>query len=296
MCTILVMGYSLLSIILVLITITIVVPYFCISNNEHFTTRLSELQKRTGRDYSDCIITNSSSRQINRINLFLLKNPQKIPKIIHQIWIGPQKIPYKWVNSFRNDFRRKYPGWEYYLWTDKKVKTFKLQNRKEYNYEKSYAGKADILRYELLRRFGGIYIDADSHWLGLDLEDLIRQTNYTGFFVGNECKDCKDSLANGVMGSSANNPITEYLIEILSKNYFICNSKKRKMAHKITGPFFIDQVLFQFKITVFPYYYFYPLYWLGKNSVQTDIKTQKKRFPNSYMTQYGYSTNRLFVK
>ena len=293
------MGFTLLSIIMVLIVITIVVPYFfCTLHKEHFATRLSELQKKTGRDYSNCVIKNSPISRIDKINMYLAKNPQKIPKIIHQIWIGPQKVPWKWINSFRNDFRRKYPGWKYYLWTNKRVKTFNIQNQKEYNYEKSYAGKADILRYELLHKFGGIYIDADSHWLGLDLEDLIRQTNHTGVFVGNECKDCRDSLANGVMGSSANNPITKYLIETLHRNYFECNNdkKNRKKAYLTTGPFLIDQVLFQFKITVFPYYYFYPIYWLGKKSVKMDLKTQKKKFPKSYMTQYGYTTNRLRIQ
>jgi mannosyltransferase OCH1-like enzyme len=279
---------------MVLIVITIVVPYFfCTLHKEHFATRLSELQKKTGRDYSDCVIKNSPISRIDKINMYLAKNPQKIPKIIHQIWIGPKKPPWKWINSFKNDFRRKYPGWKYYLWTNERVKTFNIQNRKEYDYEKSYAGKADILRYELLHKFGGIYIDADSHWLGLDLEDLIRQTNYTGVFVGNECKKCQGSLANGVMGSSANNPITKYLIETLHRNYFLCNNDKQKCkkAYKTTGPYFIDQVLIQFKITIFPYYYFYPIYWLGKKSVKMDLKTQKKRFPKSYMTQFGYTTH-----
>ena len=276
-------------ILITLLTILILLYLQCTNNNIESFLSTEEIQNKTGRDYSDCIIKNNQNK-INKINIFLKNNPQKIPKIIHQIWIGPKKVPWKWINSFKISFRNKYPGWKYYLWTDEEVSKFNLINKKEYNSEKSYYGKADILRLEILYRFGGIYIDADSEWLGLNLKDLIDKTNYTGFFCANESKKSKQGLANGVVGSSKNNPITKYLIKLLGDNYFKCN---KYPPYKTTGPYFIDQVLFEFNITIFPYYYFYPIYWHANNSVKMDIETQKKKFPNSYMTQYGYSTNKL---
>lgn len=243
----------------------------------------------TGRNYSSCLITNNFL-EIERIRYKMGWKRESIPQIIHQIWLGPRAIPWKWINSFRLDFMEKYPGWKYYLWTEKEVAKLKLKNRRAYESDRKFCGKADILRYELLYQYGGIYIDADSHWLGLDLGELIEKTNNTGIFIGNECQDCKGSLANGVLGCSVKNPIMKYLITQLNRHYFKCRGVP---AYKRTGPYFVDQILYPFDITIFPYHYFYPVYWNGKKSLKISIDEQKKRFPHSYMTQYGYTTNRL---
>lgn len=252
------------------------------------------LRLHTWRDYKYFYV-NNDSKTVSNINSFLKNNPQKIPKIIHQVWIGPKDVPWKWINSFKEDFMKKHPGWKYYLWTDKEVAKLNLVNKTHYDNEKGYNGKADILRYELLYKFGGIYIDADSYWLGLDLGDLIKQTNYTGFFAAIESKKkCNKCLANGVLGSSVNNPIAKYLVDILNKQY---NKHIRDYAvgpWKTLGPYYVDQVLYKFNITVFPDYYFYPIYWVsGNKSYEIPIEEQKKLYPNSYMTQYGYTTNGL---
>ena len=250
---------------------------------------IQSLQIKTGRDYSDCQIINDF-KKIKEINDYLKTNSQTIPKIIHQIWIGPKKIPFNWINSFRQDFMKQYTEWKYYLWTEKDVNNFDFQNKEQYDNEKSYHGKSDILRYEILYKYGGIYIDADSQWLGLNLSDLIKETNYTGFFIGKECKECKDGLANGILGSSVKNPITGYIIQMISENYFKCNQFP---PYKTTGPYLMDQILYDFDVTIFPYYYFYPIYWHGKKTYEMSIEEQKKNFPNSYITQFGYTTNNL---
>ena len=45
---------------------------------------VNELQMKTGRNYNNCLIKNDQNK-VNHINTYLKKNPQKIPKIIHQI-------------------------------------------------------------------------------------------------------------------------------------------------------------------------------------------------------------------
>ena len=277
------MDYRIIILLLILFLILI------IRNKKEKFIDIQSLQIKTGRNYSNCLIKTNDDK-IKEINDYLKFNFQKIPKIIHQIWIGHKRIPYKWIDSFRKDFMNKYPGWQYNLWTEEKVHNFIFKNKEQYYSEESYNGKSDILRYEILYKFGGIYIDADSHWLGLDLGDLIKKTNYTGFFAAKECKNCKDSLASGVIGSSVENPITGYIIELISENYFKC---KKYPAYQTIGPYLIDQILYNFNITIFPYYYFYPIYWHGQESYNMCIEEQKKKFSNSYMTQYGYTSNNL---
>ena len=44
---------------------------------------------------------------------------------------------------------------------EERIKGLEMQNRDIYEKETDYACKADILRYEILYQYGGVYIDAD---------------------------------------------------------------------------------------------------------------------------------------
>ena len=124
-------------------------------------------------------------------------------KIIHQIWLGTKKPP-KWcMDSWEKDYIKNNPDWKYYLWTDKEVKNLNLINRKEYDSESTMRGKSDILRYELLYQYGGIYIDADSLCIDPNnsLSKLIKDKD---FFACREPKN-KQFIANGVIYCNKNN-------------------------------------------------------------------------------------------
>jgi hypothetical protein len=36
-----------------------------------------------------------------------------IPKIIHQIWVGPKKKPDIWIDTFKKDYINDNPEWDY---------------------------------------------------------------------------------------------------------------------------------------------------------------------------------------
>ena len=75
-----------------------------------------------------------------------------IPKIIHQIWIGDQsKRPTEMMQTWQD----MNPDWEYMLWTDDNLP--EISNRIQFDAMKELAGKADILRYELLHNYGGVF-------------------------------------------------------------------------------------------------------------------------------------------
>ncbi|HOM27130.1 MAG TPA: glycosyltransferase [bacterium] len=88
----------------------------------------------------------------------------KIEKIIHQIWVGDEKKPKKWMDTWKE----KNPDWEYVLWTNSKVFKRNWINQKLIEYykrNKKYNGVADIIRYEILYEYGGVVIPADSECL-----------------------------------------------------------------------------------------------------------------------------------
>ena len=83
--------------------------------------------------------------------------------LIHQIWIGKYAPPTFWMHSVRR-FSEQY-GHTYVFWNEDAIGNLKLENRKHYELlykEKRFAGASDILRYEILYQYGGIYIDADT--------------------------------------------------------------------------------------------------------------------------------------
>ncbi len=213
--------------------------------------------------------------------------PQSVPKIIHQIWIGPYTPPWKWINSFKIDFKNQFPDWEYKLWREEDIAQLKMRNLDLYQHEDVYSGKSDILRYELLYQFGGIYIDADSEWLNnKPLNELLHKTNALGVFAG---KEDEVMLAAGVIGSSKNNPIIYLIIKLLHLTFFKTRIQKKYPTWIALGPRFFSEVIKYFTITKFPTHFFYPVSWL-----QNNFLIDTTQFPESYMMQYGYTSNELY--
>tara|TARA_Y100001972_G_C7667481_1_gene338017 strand:- start:11569 stop:12291 length:723 start_codon:yes stop_codon:yes gene_type:complete len=91
----------------------------------------------------------------------------KIPKIIHQIWIGDKKIP-PHCEQFTKEMKAMHPDWEYHLWDHDKIFNNLYKNDR---YLQHYIKQPDIFKYAyisdrirllLLRDFGGVYVDVDA--------------------------------------------------------------------------------------------------------------------------------------
>lgn len=84
----------------------------------------------------------------------------KVPKIIHQIWIGDKAMPINAMNTVKN----MNPDYEYMFWCEKTIEEkLKIHPRYQRKIDEHTAiwGKADMLRYLILEQYGGIYVDAD---------------------------------------------------------------------------------------------------------------------------------------
>ena len=86
--------------------------------------------------------------------------PPKIPRIIHQIWVGP-KTPPSYFVVFQERWKALHPGWEYHLWTDSDLEDLNMDLKDLIDQSPNYAEKSDMIRAELLDRFGGVYLDVD---------------------------------------------------------------------------------------------------------------------------------------
>jgi len=209
-------------------------------------------------------------------------------KIIHQIWLGEKKPP-KWcMDSWEKDYIKNNPDWKYYLWTDKEVKNLNLINRKEYDSESTMRGKSDILRYELLYQYGGIYIDADSLCIN-PRKSLSKLINDKDFFACREPKN-KKFIANGVIYCNKNNNVILEMINILKENYF---KLKKKYSHKyqiwlVTNQPMFSDICKKHNVYVYESNFFYPEGFI-KNNIKIPVEEIRNKFKNSYMYQYWLS-------
>lgn len=86
-----------------------------------------------------------------------------IPKIIHQIWVGPSSLP-EFQQVYIKECRELHPDWEYKFWDDNEVAKldFGSEELKELYYKsRSYEEQSDVLRAAIMRKYGGIYLDTD---------------------------------------------------------------------------------------------------------------------------------------
>jgi hypothetical protein len=81
-------------------------------------------------------------------------------RIIHQIWVGAKAIPDREA-EFIASMKELNTTCEHILWTDNNLPNLPDRILKAYNSRTHPAFKADILRYYVTNKYGGLYIDAD---------------------------------------------------------------------------------------------------------------------------------------
>lgn len=185
----------------------------------------------------------------------------RIPKIIHQIWIG-SPLPEKY-KALQKTWLEKHPGWEYKLWTDKEINEFGLLNQTLYDSQTNLGIKSDIAKAEILYRYGGLYVDTDFECL--QSFDIFHHS--LDFYVG-AGYDKNFMVFFGLVGSVPGHPILKECIETydLNKTYY------KDPAVNIlftTGPYHLTRAFKKIafdphstsRIVAFPVSYFYPWPW-----------------------------------
>jgi mannosyltransferase OCH1-like enzyme len=206
------------------------------------------------------------------------ENP-RIPKLVHLIWIGP-KDPPKEMTSWTNDFANKHKDWNVRVWRDKDIDDMKLVNRSAYEDMKEWCGKADIARYEILYRHGGLYIDADTVWLGKD------PYPFKGDF--NVFQEENKLYANTIIATVPHHPILATMINLIQNSF-----DPSQPAWISVGPTLLtrvnDMMTADQKVTVVPIKQILcPTNWHGIDKKDA-LNTCKSS--NAFAFHWGESTN-----
>jgi mannosyltransferase OCH1-like enzyme len=88
-------------------------------------------------------------------------NRQSVPKIIHQIWVGPKPVPVT-VDIWRSYCKKL--GYAYFLWQERDLQEIGVYENgpfQDFMAKRSYPAAVDVARYMVIERFGGIYLDCD---------------------------------------------------------------------------------------------------------------------------------------
>lgn len=182
----------------------------------------------------------------------------RIPKIIHQIWIG-KEVP-KEFESYQQSIRTLHPGWEYKLWTQNDIPSLHLQNEEFVQLSRNPGEISDLMRYEILYRYGGVYMDFDCECL-----KSLEQLHYMyDFYIGIQPLDSElVQLGIGIIGSVPNHPILKTCIECVKDNWK--NKTLEYQAVARTGPIYCTKIFLKTAgrndliDIALPASYFYPL-------------------------------------
>jgi inositol phosphorylceramide mannosyltransferase catalytic subunit len=166
-----------------------------------------------------------------------------IPRVFHQVWVGPHPLPDKFA-GYRQTWLDHNPGWELRLWTEDNLPKG-LRRPEVYQRIRSPAERSDMLRLELLYRYGGVYVDTDFECFR-SLEPLIEDVD---FFVADIERG---RVNNAIIGAVAGHPILDRALNEIRPREFFGYDKEA------AGPLFLDRLLKDYPgVKVFEKRYFY---------------------------------------
>jgi mannosyltransferase OCH1-like enzyme len=178
------------------------------------------------------------------------RKKNQIPHKIHQIWVGPNPLPSKSKN-FSKEIKTLHPNFKYKLWTDKDITPANFSNYKYIMETKSYAQKADIMRYEILYKEGGIYIDIDFQ-LFKNIEPLLTNE----LIVCHEDPFTYLHMSVGFIAATKHNPNLKRCVDNIKSIHF---SLPINFA---TGPvYFRSNIIFNKNVTILDTNVLYPIHW-----------------------------------
>lgn len=204
-----------------------------------------------------------------------------VPHLIHQIWVGPRPLP-SLFERFAEGWREKHPRWSYVLWTappDGFRNASLLAEASRFVPAASMGQFAsDLMRYEILHQFGGVYVDTDFE-CRRSIEELVGDVEC---FAAWEQQDVW--VNNAIMGAVPGAPFLERLIAELPASV---HANVGARPNVLSGPQFVTKMYREHpdELTVFDEKWFYP-YTLR------ELDRKDDEFPEAYAIHHWSNARR----
>ena len=182
------------------------------------------------------------------------KSSLKVPKIFHQIWLGSKPLP-DCYEEFKESWLQRHPDYEYRLWDDKTAKALTLINQNIFDGLSNPGAKSDILRYEILYMYGGIYIDTDFECVRR-IPERILEKEFAGCIQFAE----HPQIGNAILFSSKH---SEVMARVINSCSMPIDNDVASIVN-CTGPNMLSSTIFRYKdldnegILLLPSDYCYP--------------------------------------
>lgn len=186
---------------------------------------------------------------------------------IHFVWVSshlgaaPHPVSnHQWNASMVEEWKD--PRWPVTVWTDALVREHFPELVPTLERLAQPVWIADIVRYHVIDRFGGLYLDTDFYRLDGDILQLWRETR--GSFA--VCQDVRledavhcDNLANGVFASPRDSPVLKCAKHIAMFNTLTAlNEGKYAFDQVFTGPIVWARCALAHGMTVLQPFTFFP--------------------------------------
>lgn len=217
----------------------------------------------------------------NWLSVSVFDRKPKIPKLLHLVWVG-SPFPDKY-NELLDSWRWFHKDWTIKIWTDADILTFPFENRAIFNEVRNIGTKSDILRYEILYQYGGVYIDVDFLCLR-SFNDFL----YLDFFGGHAGSEFPEIL-NGLFGCTPKHQILRNVIDGL-KNKPLPNEATFEEILSFCGTYYLAKIFQETenkgRCVVFPKEFFYSFpgseRFTIRNNPDWKEMVLKHRHSNSY--------------
>lgn len=173
-----------------------------------------------------------------------------IPRIFHRIWLDDPGPP-NHFEQFWTKFSQLHPDYEFKTWSSSKEAVELLTYPELWDKVNPLAGRTDVLRYELVAKFGGVYVDTDVE----PLKNWDPLLEFDKPFIGWESED---RLCPTVIGGPPGHPALIDLVNELPS--WVEQHADEKDPVIQTGPIFITKAWSKREDVIrLPLGYFYPI-------------------------------------
>lgn len=195
-------------------------------------------------------------------------------KCIHYIWLGGKQKP-RVIKKCIKSWKKFFPDWEIKEWNEDNLDIDLCSFTRQAYDNKKYAFAADVFRFEVLYKYGGLYFDTDVKVIR-SFDDIIQKCEA---FVGYEYRMAAPGLV--LYESKPYDPIMKKMLDIYKKESFISDGTQNL---KVVGEYF-SEVLEEYgfvyenkqqqcgNMTVFPNTFFCPVDGYG-NPVNLSNETR----------------------
>lgn len=153
-----------------------------------------------------------------------------IPKIIHYCWFGKKKMPNKFKKYIKS-WKKHCPDYEIKLWNEDNYDIDTIPFTQEAKKQGKWAFVSDYARFDILEKYGGIYLDTDVEVLK-NFDNLLNYNAFAGF-------ECSDYINFGsAVGAEPHNKIIQEMLAYIQNLTF-----SEKTIQTETGPIIQTKIL-----------------------------------------------------